>query len=1196
MGTVFRATVSESVHGLARGDRVAVKTIRERALEHPVALERFAREGRVGLRVDHPNVVRTHDVGTFDAGSKPVHAIVMEYVEGRTLDDLRRELGHLPEGLCRHVGREMARGLAAIHGVGAVHRDVKPANVLITPDDTVKLMDLGIARIEEGATVSVTGAFVGSLAYAAPEQLQGEVPDIDARVDLWATGVTLYELVAGRHPFSGDASARVVQRILSEHPPRLRDVRPELSPFLDELVRSLLARNPERRPASATELAEILEGAEESAWWIARVRDSGEHARRHVRRLRLRRDTSVHGRGRELEILRAGFEDARAGNGNLVILEGEAGIGKSRIVDEFIAEMEHRGEDVDVLLGSYAPGGAATATEAFAEAFLERFGAERLEDALARHLLLSPALIPAFAALLRGETAPEGSEPLRRDSVQTTFVHAARSLAEERPTVLWVEDLHCATDGGRGLLTALTMAAPGHRLLLIATTRPELPADWLASLDQLPQARRTRMERLGPAEIEEIVAESLSSRDTAAELVKEISERSDGNPFFALEILEELRAQGVLRETDDGSWRCTRRAREIRIPPTVMNVIGARLAALPDEDREVLDVASCIGFDFDPLLVAEVMEIARIPLLTRLARIERRHRLVHSTGRRLHFDHHQVQEYLYRHVPEVLREELHGAIADRLEQRAARRDEDAPDAVDGDLCVKLCDHLLRGGRGERALAYLDRAQRYLEHRYHYEHSVALADRALAVPGLLTGRRRTSLIVQHVLQLRHLGRNEAMDRAIDDAVAEEEAGAYEPTGDVALAHGAYLQETGRLEEALVQYDRAAAQADTAGDDRMRAEVAAEHAFALDMAGRMDESLARYRQALDIAETCGFDAVAGRAAAMLGGTLWGLGRMEEAEAHLVRSLACMERLGDRRNVASVHGTLGIVLATTGRLAEAREHMETQLRIAREVGARDEEDDAYGSLALLLWTEGRTAQARDRMLRRIAVSRELGEPRTECMATLNLGYLMSRLGANEEAGERLTSAIASARKMDARRPLAFALIYLAIHLTRRGEPDRARRHVDESHDLARAIREAQVTAMCQSLRGEIAMRCGNVDEARSHLREARELADEFSLPGLVVRARANLASIDPDEVEPAAAALAELEAGMELDEAMECHVLLYRATSDPAHLAEAYRRLMFLRDHAPEAYRESMLSNVPIHREIVAAWTASGASPGA
>ena len=155
------------------------------------------------------------------------------------------ELGTVPEELCRHVAHEVASGLAAIHAAGVVHRDLKPENVLITRDNVVKVMDLGVARAtEDEVRLTQTNAFVGSLQYAAPEQFAGVAAELDGRADLHALGVMLYELLTGANPYQDTDWRVVLQRVLKETPRRLGAVNPQVSPFLEEVVHTSAREGP----------------------------------------------------------------------------------------------------------------------------------------------------------------------------------------------------------------------------------------------------------------------------------------------------------------------------------------------------------------------------------------------------------------------------------------------------------------------------------------------------------------------------------------------------------------------------------------------------------------------------------------------------------------------------------------------------------------------------------------------------------------------------------------------------------------------------------------------------------------------------------------------------------------------------------------------------------------------------------------
>lgn len=179
------------------------------------------------------------------------------------------------------------------------------------------------------------------------------------------------------------------------------------------------------------------------------------------------------------------YEQVKAGDGQVLLIEGEAGIGKTRLVDEFVGLLRQEGEDVNFLFGSYPPGGAATAAGAFSEAYREQFGTDALEDTLEDYLKPTPILIRAFAAILRGETTPRDAEPLTKDSLRTVFIHTTRGLAAERTTVVLIDDLHFAPEEGRALFASLALAVPDQRILLLGTVRPGVPEEWTAGITRL---------------------------------------------------------------------------------------------------------------------------------------------------------------------------------------------------------------------------------------------------------------------------------------------------------------------------------------------------------------------------------------------------------------------------------------------------------------------------------------------------------------------------------------------------------------------------------------------------------------------------------------------------------------------------------------------------------------------------------------
>ena len=219
----------------------------------------------------------------------------------------------------------------------------------------------------------------------------------------------------------------------------------------------------------------MLAAGEDAPWWQDRAAAMRRETKRPLRRIRIPRETALFGREADVAALVERYREAKAGDGRVVLVEGEAGIGKTRLVDELVARLRSEGEDLEFLFGSYPPGGAATGAGALSTAYREHFGSEDLVDTLRAVLPATSVLAPAFAALLRGEPTPPGTEPLTKESLHTVFVHATRALAARRPTVVLIDDLHFAPDEGLALFTSLALAVPEHPILLIGAFRPGPP-------------------------------------------------------------------------------------------------------------------------------------------------------------------------------------------------------------------------------------------------------------------------------------------------------------------------------------------------------------------------------------------------------------------------------------------------------------------------------------------------------------------------------------------------------------------------------------------------------------------------------------------------------------------------------------------------------------------------------------------------
>jgi eukaryotic-like serine/threonine-protein kinase len=251
---------------LGRGGMASVYLARDGELERPVAIkvlaehladtpdfhDRFLREARLAAQLSHPNIVQVFDVGEDDG--RPF--IVMECVEGATLEDELKERGKLEPAEVVDLALQICGGLEHAHAAGLVHRDIKPQNLLLRADGTVKIADFGIARAAETTKLTQIGSVLGTAAYLSPEQALGE--EVTAAADIYSLGCVLYELLTGRTPYLFDTLPELVVKHREEPIAPLREVRPDVPERLEAEVMHALARNPDYRPKSAAALAEGL--------------------------------------------------------------------------------------------------------------------------------------------------------------------------------------------------------------------------------------------------------------------------------------------------------------------------------------------------------------------------------------------------------------------------------------------------------------------------------------------------------------------------------------------------------------------------------------------------------------------------------------------------------------------------------------------------------------------------------------------------------------------------------------------------------------------------------------------------------------------------------------------------------------------------------------------------------------------------
>ncbi|WP_138757177.1 Stk1 family PASTA domain-containing Ser/Thr kinase [Modestobacter altitudinis] len=260
-GVLGRGGMAEVHRGrdLRLGREVAVKVLRQDLARDPSSQVRFRREAQAAASLNHPAIVAVYDTGEDRGPAGATPYIVMEYVEGETLRDVLRREGPLLPDRAMSLTADICAALDFSHRNGIVHRDVKPANVMITPQGTVKVMDFGIARAvsDSAATMTSTAAVIGTAQYLSPEQARGE--GVDARSDVYSAGCLLYELVTGGPPFTGDSPVAVAYQHVREDPRTPSSINPAIPPDLDAILLKAMSKNPANRYQSAADMrADLL--------------------------------------------------------------------------------------------------------------------------------------------------------------------------------------------------------------------------------------------------------------------------------------------------------------------------------------------------------------------------------------------------------------------------------------------------------------------------------------------------------------------------------------------------------------------------------------------------------------------------------------------------------------------------------------------------------------------------------------------------------------------------------------------------------------------------------------------------------------------------------------------------------------------------------------------------------------------------
>ncbi|UJR83030.1 Hypothetical protein I5071_50960 [Sandaracinus amylolyticus] len=618
-----------------------------------------------------------------------------------------RSAGPIDVGAFLRIAIGCARSLAALHARALVHGDVRPASLLFDPEsDRVWLARLHRCGPPSDAPQSGQDLPASMLPYVSPERT-GRVPSgIDERSDLYSLGVTLYELLAGTVPFAAEDRMELVHAHVARRPPPLEERCEGVPAIVCTIVTTLLAKHPDDRYRTAAGLeADLVRCAE--AWARGALEPFPLRSTESVERLRSA--DGLIGRAREVGALRAGLDRVTATHGTeLVLLHGEAGVGKSAIVDALFRSLDGAG----ALIGAgkfdshrrdvpYAT--LARALESLVRSVLARPEADvaRWRAELAR--ALGPAggvlvdLIPGVARLLEIDgTITELPPQAAKQRVQAALLRFVGVLARpEHPLVLFLDDLQWLDADTLALLEPIATAGIGPLLLVGAYRDDELPDDHalhrvLASIGEHGgRVASVRIEPLDREAVRELVATMLGESGSD-DIASRIHEEAGGNPFFAIQLLVALAEQRLLAfDRARSAWTLDdARIGDRRVGDNVVDLLLRKIARLPEDAQAALGQLACFGSEVSSRVAAIARGESEAELHLAIAPAMRAG-LVARRGDGYVFLHDRIQEAAYARIDPGDRAGVHVALGRRLA-------EEAPELTHGELVFEIVDQLGRG--------------------------------------------------------------------------------------------------------------------------------------------------------------------------------------------------------------------------------------------------------------------------------------------------------------------------------------------------------------------------------------------------------------------------------------------------------------------------------------------------------------------
>lgn len=724
--------------------QVAVKLLKENVASSYVEdMIRFKKEIEIVSKFNHPNIIKIYDSGEYGG----TLYLVMEHLSGENLSQSLHSGKNFSETTAIKIIKQLTEALKYVHHHGVIHRDIKPSNIFLVGqngDANLKLLDFGLALIMELGKIEDEDTIAGTFGYMSPEATGILEKKIDERSDLYSLGVIFYQLLTGEPPFQGNSISRLLHKQVAFLPPRPGKIKPGIPPVLENIVMKLLAKDPDLRYQSAQGLLYDLNRYE-----------SGEEdfpAGERDQKVKITYQTKLIGREAEMSIIKELLKKACAGKGSLCLISGEAGIGKSRLVEELKSYFYEKNV-------SFFRGRCLNQTNKIPYYPIRNI----LDEFIVRMEKASPEVLAAEAARIKrilGKLAgviiqfhprlenlvgkapkPVPIEPERETQ---RFLMAFSDLlcglaAPDQTCVLFIDDLQWADEGSLFLLQEILYRIDGCRLLILGTYRDNEAGTGRRLTEIIREAKlrkypltEIKLASITPGATNELLRSLLGIRQAeTGQLADFLYKKSRGNPFFIINILRELFENKGFDIRENSLKEDWERIQHISIPGSIVDIIIKRIKKLRPEAIDLLSKAAALGKEFSIALLYRLTDLSQDQVVSMIDEFLQLQLLEKSSDKsRLLFAHDRIRDAFYAQLKPEERKRIHYKIAKAIEEYAF---EYAFAEKIESVLFDLAYHYVESKKEEEALLYIIAAADKARTMYANEEAIKYYQIAVDVP-------------------------------------------------------------------------------------------------------------------------------------------------------------------------------------------------------------------------------------------------------------------------------------------------------------------------------------------------------------------------------------------------------------------------------------------------------------------------------